>query len=165
MEYLEDLGQGQPLLPSDPKQRAHCRLWSDHINRHIIPAFYHYIQAQEPQQQAEKATEFKNQINKLVEAGDKEGPFFLGKQFGFVDVQIAPWIIRLNRVLKPYRGWPDAEPNSRFGKWVQAIEENEHVKATTSTDELYLDSYERYAENRPNTSQVADAVNSGRGLP
>ena len=37
--------------------------------------------------------------------------------------------------------------------------------ATTSSDELYLDSYERYAENRPDTSQVARAVNEGRGLP
>jgi len=67
--------------------------------------------------------------------------------------------------LTPYRGWPEAEPESRWGKWVKAIEENEYVKATTSTDELYVDSYARYAENRPNTSQVANAVNSGRGLP
>ena len=45
------------------------------------------------------------------------------------------------------------------------MEGAEAVKKTTSDDELYLDSYERYAENRPNTSQVRDAVNSGRGLP
>lgn len=153
------------------------------INRHIIPAFYHYIQAQTPDLQTEKAQAFKAQINKLVEAADKEGPFFLGSSLGFVDVQFAPWVIRLDKVLKPYRGWPDAEPGSRFGKWVKAIEDNEFVRATTSTDELYLDSYERYAgelfprydevgdftklavENRPGTSQVADAVNSGNGLP
>ncbi|TID21762.1 SAICAR synthase-like protein [Venturia nashicola] len=165
MEYLEDLNMGQPLFPSDPKQKAHCRLWTDHINRHIIPAFYHYIQAQTADLQTEKAQEFKAQINKLVEAADEEGPFFLGSTLGFVDVQFAPWVIRLNKVLKPYRGWPDPEPGSRFGKWVKAIEDDEFVKATTSTDELYLDSYERYAENRPGTSQVADAVNSGKGLP
>lgn len=63
----------------------------------------------------------------------------------FVDVQIAPWVIRLNRVLKPYRGWPVPEPDSRWARWVEAIEMDEHVQATTSTDELYLDSYERYA--------------------
>lgn len=63
----------------------------------------------------------------------------------FVDVQMAPWVIRLAKVLKPYRGWPDEDPESRWGKWVKAIEEHEAVKATTSTDELYLDSYERYA--------------------
>jgi len=48
---------------------------------------------------------------------------------------------------------------------VRAIEGNDAVKDTTSDDQLYLDSYERYAENRPNTSQVQEAVNSGKGLP
>lgn len=91
------------------------------------------------------AEEFKNEIAKLVDAADTTGPFFTGSELSFVDVQIAPWVIRLNRVLKPYRGWPDPEPGSRWAEWVEAIEKNEHVQATTSTDELYLDSYERYA--------------------
>lgn len=82
-----------------------------------------------------------------------------------MDVQIAPWVIRLKLVLGPYRGWPEAEEGSRWGNWVKAIEVAECVQATTSDDQLYLDSYERYAENRPGTSQVADAVNAGRGLP
>ncbi len=71
----------------------------------------------------------------------------------------------MKRVLQPYRGWPDPEPNSRWEKWVKAIENAKPVKKTTSDDELYLDSYERYAENRPNTSAVREAINSGRGLP
>lgn len=62
-----------------------------------------------------------------------------------VDIHIAPWILRLSRVLKPYRGWPDPEMGSRWAAWVNAIESNEHVQATTSSDDLYLDSYERYA--------------------
>jgi len=74
-------------------------------------------------------------------------------------------MLRLSRVLKPYRGWPDPERGSRWAAWVDAIERNEHVKATTSGDDLYLDSYERYAENRPNTSLLAAAINAGRGLP
>ena len=48
---------------------------------------------------------------------------------------------------------------------MDAIENNEHVKATTSANELYIDSYERYAQNRPGTSELADAVNSGHCLP
>lgn len=125
----------------------------------------------------------KTHLSKLVEAADPTGPFFLGPKLGFVDVQLAPWLLRMRRVLKPYRGWPDPEEGSRWARWVDAVENHTDVKATTSTDDLYLDSYERYAgmislnlsragrwlirdvENRPNTSQVANAVNSGRGLP
>ncbi|PNS21501.1 hypothetical protein CAC42_1280 [Sphaceloma murrayae] len=145
MEYLEDLGEGEPLLPKDPKLRALSRLWSDHINRHIIPNFYRYLQAQSQKDQIDHGEEFKTQIGKLVDAADEDGPFFLGSSMSFVDVQFAPWIVRMRRVLKPYRGWSDPEPGSRWAKWVDAIENHEAVKATTSDDQLYLDSYERYA--------------------
>lgn len=145
MEYLEDLNEGNALLPSDPKLRAHSRLWSDHINRHIVPNFYRFLQAQDSDAQVSGAEELKTQIGKIVEAGDTEGPFFLGKEMSFVDVQMAPWVIRLRKVLAPYRGWPEPDQGSRWGKWVDAIERHPAVVATTSTDELYLDSYERYA--------------------
>ncbi|KAL2798458.1 hypothetical protein BJX66DRAFT_322798 [Aspergillus keveii] len=171
LEYLEDLNFDPPLLPpGDAKLRAHCRLWADYINRNIVPSFYRLLQEQNQQKQVAHAEELRDHFNTLVGAADPQGPFFLGPSLSFVDVQIAPWMVRLNRVLKPYRGWPDAEPGSRWGAWVDAIENSGEVKRTTSTDDLYLDSYERYAadknpENRPNTSQLANAINSGRGLP
>lgn len=34
---------------------------------------------------------------------------------------------------------------------MDAVENDEHVKNTTSLDDLYIESYERYAQNRPNT--------------
>ncbi|KAL4752986.1 hypothetical protein BDW72DRAFT_201946 [Aspergillus terricola var. indicus] len=166
LEYIEDLEAGPPLLPpGDAKLRAHCRLWTDFVNRHIVPNFYRVLQEQDQQKQIEHAQELHNSFNTLIEVADPEGPFFLGPDISFVDVQIAPWIIRLNRVLKPYRGWPDPEQGTRWNAWVDAIEANDSVKATTSLPDLYLDSYERYAKNRPNTSQLANAINSGRGLP
>jgi len=165
MEYLEDLNAGPALLPRDAQTRATCRLWTDHINRHIIPLFYQLLQAQDTDAQVKHAQSLKEEIGKLVDAADAEGPFFLGREMGFVDVQMAPWVLRLRRVLGPYRGWPAPEEGSRWARWVEAIEGEESVRATTSEDGLYADSYERYAENRPGTSQVADAVNSGRGLP
>jgi glutathione S-transferase len=165
MEYLEDLQTGPPLMPSNPQTRATCRLWTDHINRNIIPAFYKLLQAQEENDQVSHASSLKTEIGKLVDAANPAGPFFLGPHLSFVDVQIAPWVVRLKKVLGPYRGWPEPEEGSRWKTWVEAIEGESSVRGTTSGDELYLDSYERYAENRPGTSQVADAVNEGRGLP
>jgi glutathione S-transferase len=135
------------------------------INRSIVPAFYQLLQAQDFNKQAEITKKLQDEIQKIVAVSDPNGPFFLGPHLSFVDVQFAPWMIRLSRVMKHYRGWQDPAPGSRWGLWLDAIENNEHVKATTSTDDLYIDSYERYAQNRPNTSQLADAVHGGYGLP
>ncbi|KAG9242755.1 hypothetical protein BJ878DRAFT_425212 [Calycina marina] len=167
MEYLEDLSLGQVhLLPqNNPQLRAHCRLWSDHIDRKIVPLFYSILQAQEFDKQAKHTTELQDEISKIVEAADPEGPFFLGAYLGYVDVIFAPWMLRFTRVLKVYREWPDAMEGTRWWRWMQAVEGNEHVRNTTSGDELYVDSYERYSQNRPGTSELADAINSGFSRP
>jgi len=165
LEYLEDLPSDKPLLPRDPQGRAFARLWADHTNRNIVPGFYRALQAQEQHKQIEFAQELKTEISKLVDAAVPEGPFFLGPEIGFVDVVVAPWFLRLSRVLRPYRGWPLPEQGSRLGRWIDALESTQAIRDTTSDDILYIESYERYAENRPDTSQVAKAINSGRGLP
>lgn len=123
------------------------------------------LQAQDFGKQAEGTKKLHAEIAKIVEVADPQGPFFLGAHLSFVDIQFAPWMIRLNLVLKHYRGWPSPTPGTRWARWMDAVEANEHVKATTSSDELYIDSYERYAQNRPNTSELADAINGGLGLP
>ncbi|KAI9735141.1 MAG: hypothetical protein M1834_001729 [Cirrosporium novae-zelandiae] len=146
LEYLEDLNIGNALLPpTNPQLRAICRLWADHINRHIIPAFYKTLQAQEASAQLQNAEQLKTHIDTLVQNAHSPGPFFLGPALSFVDIHFAPWMLRLSRVLKPYRGWPDPEVGSRWEAWVQAIEGCDAVRATTSEEALYLDSYERYA--------------------
>ena len=165
LEYIDDAFPDKPLLPSTPQARARARLWADHVNRKFVPSFYHTLQAQDASAQATNAAELRSHIEKLVDAADPTGPFFDGPSIGWVDIQLAPWLLRLSRVLSPYRGWPEPEQGSRWGRWVDAIEGDIYVKNTTSGRELYTDSYERYAENRPRTSQVADAVNQGRGLP
>lgn len=68
-----------------------------------------------------------------------------GSFMTLVDVAVAPWFLRLRRVLQPYRGWPPPDMNSRLGVWIAALEASEAVKNTTSDDSLYIDSYERYA--------------------
>ena len=110
-----------------------------------MPTFYRVLQEQDEEKQIAYAQELRDAFTTLIDAADPHGPLFLGPDLSFVDVQVAPWILRLRRVLKPYRGWPDPEQGTRWAAWVDALESNEHVKATTSGDELYLDSYERYA--------------------
>lgn len=163
MEYIEDL---QPTLFKglSAQQKADQRLWVHFVNGNIVPAFYRLLQAQEEEKQVEHAKEFQSHLETLVNQMDKDGPFFCGSELSLVDVAVAPWIVRIQKVLKPYRGF-EPEVAGRWGKFYTAILNHPTVAATTSTDDLYLDSYKRYAENRPNTSQVANAINSGRALP
>jgi glutathione S-transferase len=104
MEYLEERfsDPGMPsLLPplTQPYQRARARLAADFVNRNIIPCFYRYLLNQEEEKQAEYAREFLDYLIQFVEEFDKEGPFWGGKELGWVDVMVAPWILRAKNVL------------------------------------------------------------------
>jgi glutathione S-transferase len=127
--------------------------------------FYSVLQEQQYAKQHENITKLQEEVNKIVEASDAHGPFFLGPQISYVDIQFAPWMLRFGKVLKHYRNWPDPLPHTRWAQWVEAVESNESVKNTVSLDDLYIDSYERYSQNRPGTSELADAINGGYSLP
>ena len=197
--------------------RALVRLQSDHINRTLVPAFYRYLQAQDPAAQISSGNEFRAAIDTLValfERADKEvsgtGLWNERGQLGWADIMVGPCescfelstddlrlmmstcvrarsnyligMFRANNVLKRYRGFEMPE-GAKFNAWLNRLFEHPAFKSTCSTDELYLDSYERrarsrssvfthlahspyrYAFSRPNTSQVANAINSGKGLP
>jgi len=176
MDFLEDLAATstkRSLLPpiSDPYARALVRLQSDHINRALVPAFYRYLQAQDPSAQIAGGKEFRDAIEALVmlfERAEREvggtGLWKEGGELGWADVMVGPWIFRATNVLKHYRGFEMPE-GVKFSAWLNRLFEHPAFKNTCSSEELYMDSYERYAFNRPNTSQVANAINSGRGLP
>lgn len=52
----------------------------------------------------ESARKLKEQLVWLESLVSKEGPYFLGKQFGAIDCAILPWFIRLY-VLKHFRNF------------------------------------------------------------
>ncbi|KAF8227620.1 hypothetical protein L208DRAFT_1405106 [Tricholoma matsutake] len=161
----------------------------DHVSRTVVPAFYRYLQAQDQNAQIEHGKEFASSLEGLVAlferaereivdvgsgaAGEGEaraklkkglGLWVEGGELGMTDVMVGPWLYRANNVLKHYRGFT-MPSGKKFDSWVERLFDHPSFKCTCSTEELYIDSYERYAFNRPNTSQVANAINSGRGLP
>ncbi|KAJ6567765.1 thioredoxin-like protein [Mycena vulgaris] len=190
LEYFEDLAASttkRSLLPTDPYARALVRLQCDHISRALVPAFYRFLQAQEASAQIEGGKDFRAALEGLValfERAEKEivqggGASGVGEQralaaglglwhehgdLSLSDAMVGPWIFRATNVLKHYRGF-EIPTGEKFGAWIDRLFNCPAFKATCSTAELYLDSYERYAENRPNTSQVANAINSGKPLP
>ncbi|KAF5364137.1 hypothetical protein D9756_000141 [Leucocoprinus leucothites] len=173
MDYLEDLASGttrRSLLPpvTNPYARALVRLQADHVNRTIIPAFYRFLQAQDTEAQINTGREFHEAIVGLVallERAEREvlggggvsgegernalskglGLWIDGGDLGWADVMVAPWMYRAKLVLKHYRGFelPEGE---KFNAWLKRLFEHQAVVATCSTDELYLDSYERQVD-------------------
>jgi hypothetical protein len=131
------------------------------INRKILPAFYALLltpPASPPPSNANASapsppppqlsalhrtltTTLQTGITSLVNASHVTGPFFLGALPSFVDVAFAPWIIRLSRVLRHFRAWPDPEVGSRWEAWVSAIEGDERVKRTVSDEAGYRGIY------------------------
>ncbi|EWG38088.1 hypothetical protein FVEG_01424 [Fusarium verticillioides 7600] len=136
LEYLEDLGQGTPMLPVDSRLKAHCRFWIDHINRHIVPNFFKVLQHQDPAFGDEAGVSLQGSIDALVEAADKQGPYFLGRSMSLVDIHLAPFALRFSRALTP-ANIPSSPPGSRWARWLDAIEGDRSVRATTSNQVLY----------------------------
>ncbi|UZJ55435.1 hypothetical protein CBS101457_004755 [Exobasidium rhododendri] len=176
MEYLADRFDGKSdtsaLFPtSDPYTRALHRLEADKVNRSLIPSFYRYLQAQEEEKQIQFAKEFISELEAFTHSmhAEESGSYWDGgDKMGWVDIMIVPWIFRADVVLRHFRGFEMEKimkEGGRFSKWTKAAFGHPAFKATTSGNDLYLDSYARYSENRPHTSQVATAINSGRGLP
>lgn len=139
------------------------------MNRKVLPAFYALLLTpptqssshhsnQDPNSTSPRPTSpsvlhstltttLQSAITALVNASHVTGPFFLGHLISFVDVAFAPWIIRLSRVLKHYRQWPDPEVGSRWEAWVSAVEADERVKATVSDENSYHGIYREVGES------------------
>lgn len=153
MEYLDEAytspnassGTHPSLLPAgtQPYERAIARLTADKINRHLIPSFYRYLQAQDADSQSSGASEFLSHLSEFTSSLHPTGPFWGGDQLGWVDVTIAPWAFRATNVLRHFRGFEIEQAmkeGGRYHQWQKAVFGHPAFKATTSTEELYLDS-------------------------
>ncbi|KAJ4151400.1 hypothetical protein LMH87_012102 [Akanthomyces muscarius] len=149
LEFLEDLDSRVPLLPSDARLKANCRFWINHINTDLLAAFYALLRNTDLPRQADLVARLQAQLDKLAQAADEHGPYFLGSMLSLVDVHIAPFAVRLRTILHPRRGWPAVAPEagSRWARWLDALEQDAHVKATTSGDELYADTADLLIKN------------------
>ncbi|GJC89812.1 glutathione S-transferase omega-1 [Colletotrichum liriopes] len=179
-EYLDEAyagnNYGPHLLPETPYDRARCRLWIDHINSRVVPAFYKFIQhTPEKEYSIEQARdEFLGNIKTFTKEMDPEGPWFLGQTFSLVDVMLAPWAMRLF-LFDHYKpgglGLPTDGENEddqrvwkRWRQWYNAIKERQSVKDTLSDSDAYIEVYKRYAEDKTN-SEVGQATRGGKSLP
>ncbi|KAJ3475038.1 hypothetical protein NLG97_g9600 [Lecanicillium saksenae] len=171
-EYSDESRHGRRLFPNDPYERARARLWIDHIGGKIIPAFYKLLQHtdEKPFTLDDAREELQKHIHTFTEQMDPEGPFFLGKDIGMVDISLAPWAKRL-WLIDHYKnggtGIPTEGQDEKWGRWREwftAITERKSVQETWSADERYVIAYKRYADDTTN-SEVGQATRQGKRLP
>lgn len=166
IEYVDEAFAGEPrLLPTDPYERAHARIWGDFLSKKIIPPFYALLMKQSQEEQEEIKTQLTAHLLELTKAMHPEGPFFQGDKFGFVDIMLAPHAARFF-ILKHYRGFelPGCGEFERFHKWWESTKKVPAVKNTFQDEGRLLDNYKKYAEATSN-SQVAQAIRKGGPMP
>ncbi|CAM6128837.1 unnamed protein product [Calypogeia fissa] len=95
IEYLEDEWSTQvPLLPKDAYERSQVRFWADYIYKSAVK----FVDAGRsipgsPEQKAaqEASVTFLRTLESAMTSFSKDGPFFTGATFGFLDVVVAPF--------------------------------------------------------------------------
>ncbi|KAK4071216.1 uncharacterized protein Triagg1_6247 [Trichoderma aggressivum f. europaeum] len=153
-----------PLLEANPRGRVPAVRQGDwacsesavileYINARLVPTFFSLLQppisSQRPLNTINASTTptsavalFQSHLTALILAADEQGPYFLGPSLSLVDIHFAPFALRLSRIL--HRRYPnallaDATSGTRWHRWLNALEMDPHIRATTGTDEFYLE--------------------------
>ncbi|KAL3502991.1 hypothetical protein ACH5RR_037440 [Cinchona calisaya] len=88
VQYIDEVWHDKnPLLPSDPYQRAQARFWADFIDKKVYIAGRQIIWTTKEEDQEAAKKEF-IEILKILEGELGNKPYFGGENFGFVDVAL-----------------------------------------------------------------------------
>ncbi|XP_041366051.1 glutathione S-transferase U20-like [Gigantopelta aegis] len=167
IEYVDEAWPNDPaLLPADPFERAQTRIWSDFVNKKIVPVFYSVLQNQDIGKQEEGKVSLMRHLETITKAMSTEGPYFCGNHFGMVDIMLFPFALRLLWILGHFREFviPAEGVFERFHKWKEACDTRSSVVSTLVNKENLIAEYESYANNSAKT-EVADAIRRGEVLP
>ncbi|KAK7339753.1 hypothetical protein VNO77_20435 [Canavalia gladiata] len=93
VEYIDEIWKNNPILPSDPYQRALARFWAKFIDDKVVMPPYNAVFTVD-EKEREKNSEDTHQALQLLE-NELKAKFFGGEELGFVDLAalyIAFWI-------------------------------------------------------------------------
>lgn len=100
MEYIDETWKGDPLLPTDPHERAQARFWAKFIDDKLIILVRTALMSQG--EESEKAITEVEELLKFIEKEIKGKKFFGGNHVGFLDIVasiLAFWIPCLQEVV------------------------------------------------------------------
>ncbi|XP_021290227.1 glutathione S-transferase U7-like [Herrania umbratica] len=138
LEYIEETWPDNPLLPSDPYERAKARFWIQY-GADQSPLFRAFFLSTGGEEQEKAAKEF-SEVLKIIEEkalGDKK--FFGGDSINLVDISyatLAYWFKNVEEVI----GVKVLEPNTlpRLYQWAQNIMEVPVIKENIPDNDKML---------------------------
>ncbi|XP_057436917.1 probable glutathione S-transferase [Lotus japonicus] len=84
LEYIDETWKSNPILPSEPYQRAMARFWSKFIDDKVVDTTWKSVFTVEEEEREKRIEELSEALQFLEnELKDK---FFGGEEFGFVDI-------------------------------------------------------------------------------
>lgn len=129
-EYLDEIGEGERLLPSDPLERARERAWVE-FGAEALAAIYRLYVAHDETGFAGARREVEARIDRLET--EITGPWFSGERFGLVDAALAP-VFRYLDVFDWRLGRPLIERSAKVRAWSEALAARPSVQAAVGED-------------------------------
>ncbi len=146
-EYLEESYPAIPLLPKNPVERAHARLWIDYCNTTFQPDYCGLVFELDESKHEAIRNRLYESLKTIDEALEKiaPGPYWLGKQLSLVDLSYYPFFEHAP-VLSYYRHFDIPAEHKHIHRWLSAMRERPSVKANQCDDEFYIKAYKPFVE-------------------
>lgn len=148
LEFIDEYGGiRNPLLPSNPLERAKIRIVSGFINREIVPLYYSMLLKQDLQVQDKIKSEMLINLKLLMKFKNDSDTFFSGEYFGMADIMLAPFAMRFP-VLEYHRGFtiPKTDEYKSVNRWLDACRVRPSVVKTLPEDRKNIMIYQSYAD-------------------
>jgi len=150
-EYLDEkfAGQGTPLMPEHPKDRAAVRFAITSFGD-LTTALYRLLMGQDASKDPELIEAIRTNLAKVnaVYEAQSEGPHFLGETFSMADLAMITFIDRFAHTLPHWRGFDLLnEPGcARLAENFRACQQRKAFQETSQPAAFYIQFYESYAK-------------------
>lgn len=152
-EFIDKYSQSTEnnLTPSNPFDLANTRFAFKNIYPALIENLYGLLRNFDPSKDADYATKIYLTLEKFTSL--IKGPLFIGESVSLIDLNIFPFLIRFNPVLKHYRNFEMIPSNQLKYPWaviltnyLDQIMKLESVKLTTLSEDVYVPEYIGFAK-------------------
>ncbi|KAL0343763.1 UNVERIFIED_CONTAM: Glutathione transferase GST 23 [Sesamum angustifolium] len=155
LEYIEETwpDQRNPLLPSDPYERATARFWIDFGQQKSLTVFAFFRSSEEDK---EKTAAQVLEALKIIEdraLGDKK--FFGGNRIGLVDLSFG-WLAHWFGAMQETVGVQVLEPNNlpRLHRWTMDFKQEPVIKENLPDSKELLAHFKRQRERFTLTKEI-----------